>query len=353
MVSVTTNTQLGDAVLNEENPTVTTTDSSELLQCPPPPPSSTPLDSSNNTDAITISAPTVIPNAADSHRRAMAELQTDQEVHQFEQLKQRILLESPSLPEEKRLTPALRTFLDDMQFVRYLRARDWDIDKAEEMLRTTLEWRRHYKPEEIKFEEVKEVAEYGALWVNGHDREGCPVIVMKTGAYNPFTPEQRLRYLVFVMEQTFYGNEHARQHHEKAVWLLDFAEFGKGRRSAGSRQVHKETQNVLQNHYPERLKRALLMEPPWYFFFAYMLISPFLTARTKAKIEMVRGTEEQRVETLHKYVADDMLEELFGGSKPHTNETLPESARASYRPRSRVDKNRKPDQDNEVHPQSS
>lgn len=287
------------------------------------------------------------PNSA-GRRKATDELQTERECHLFEQLKQRILLEPPGLPDEKKLTAAQRTYLDDMQFVRYLRARDWDIDKAETMLRTTLEWRRHYKPEEIKFDEVKEVAEYGALWVNGHDLEGNPVIVMKTGAYNPFTPEQRLRYLVYVMEQTFYGSEEAVRNHEKATWLLDFAEFGRGRRSAGSRQVHKETQNVLQNHYPERLRRALLMEPPWYFFFAYMLISPFLTARTKAKIEMVRGTEQQRVETLQKYIANEMLEELFGGSKSHTNEVIPEADRASYRPRSRMDRDRKPDQDNEV-----
>jgi hypothetical protein len=47
--------------------------------------------------------------------------------------------------------------IDDACFCRYLRARDWDVKKAEKMLRDSIEWRRQFKPHEITKEQIKDL----------------------------------------------------------------------------------------------------------------------------------------------------------------------------------------------------
>lgn len=41
---------------------------------------------------------------------------------------------------------------------RYLRARSWNVKKAEKMLRESLAWRASYKPEEIRWVDTSHIA---------------------------------------------------------------------------------------------------------------------------------------------------------------------------------------------------
>ncbi|PKA60488.1 hypothetical protein AXF42_Ash017894 [Apostasia shenzhenica] len=49
---------------------------------------------------------------------------------------------------------------------------------------------------------------------------------------------------------------------EQMVWLIDFHGFNMSHLSV---KVTKETADVLQNHYPERLGLAILYDPPKFF----------------------------------------------------------------------------------------
>jgi hypothetical protein len=51
-------------------------------------------------------------------------------------------------------TPELKNWCNDACISRYLRAREWNLEAAEKMLRNTLKWREEYKPHLIRFEEV-------------------------------------------------------------------------------------------------------------------------------------------------------------------------------------------------------
>lgn len=55
---------------------------------------------------------------------------------------------------------------------RYLRAREYNLEKAESMLRATLQWRAERKPEEIKPESITHVKESMGMYSIGRGKNG-------------------------------------------------------------------------------------------------------------------------------------------------------------------------------------
>lgn len=78
------------------------------------------------------------------------------------------------------LTGVERIFLSDSTLCRYLRARDWNLHKAQKMLVETLKWRKEYKPWAITAADVDaELNNPGKLYRGGFDKHNRPVLIMK------------------------------------------------------------------------------------------------------------------------------------------------------------------------------
>jgi hypothetical protein len=58
---------------------------------------------------------------------------------------------------------------------------------------------------------------------------------------------------------------------EKMVWLIDFT--GWTMAHASPIKTSRETANILQNHYPERLAIAFLLNPPKVFEAFYKVLT--------------------------------------------------------------------------------
>ena len=89
-----------------------------------------------------------------------------------------------------------------------------------------------------------------------------------------------------------------------------------------------EVLNILQNHYPERLKRAVFINAPFVFSAFWNLIYPFIDPVTQHKIFIFRNGQSQYQQTLLSmqspytytshdvcagYVDADVLESEYGG----------------------------------------
>lgn len=70
------------------------------------------------------------------------------------------------------------------------------------MLTKTLEWRLENHPENITYDDVKHVLKLGSLYRNGSDKSGRPILYIKPANYNPNSIEDRLKALIFTLEQT-------------------------------------------------------------------------------------------------------------------------------------------------------
>lgn len=209
------------------------------------------------------------------------------------------------------LTDDQRRWLDDMCLCRYLRARDWDLDKAEEMIRATLAWRAEYRPELITAEDIEPEAEQGKMYFNGqHDKFGRPVIYMKPVRDTSNDRVIKLKYLVWILEQAIAAMD-ASKGVEKMVWVADFKGTGMRTSSVGNMQVSMDCMHVLLNHYPERLGVAFMTNTPWVFSAFWSVIKPFLNEVTLAKVQFINGKKD--FAKILEVIEEEALEEDYGG----------------------------------------
>ncbi|XP_011627672.1 random slug protein 5 isoform X2 [Amborella trichopoda] len=207
------------------------------------------------------------------------------------------------------LTGHTLQFCTDACLKRYLEARNWNIDKAKNMLEETLKWRSTYKPEEIRWHEVTVEGETGKVYrANFHDRHGRTVLVLRPGKQNTSSHDNQLRHLVYLIENAILNLP---EDQEQMVWLIDFT--GWSLSNSVPIKTARETANVLQNHYPERLAVAFLYNPPRIFETFWKIVKYFLDPKTSEKVKFVYPKKDESAELMRHHFDTDMLPTALGG----------------------------------------
>eukprot|EP00753_Platysulcus_tardus_P007024 PLAT14780.2.p1 GENE.PLAT14780.2~~PLAT14780.2.p1 ORF type:complete len:314 (+),score=84.07 PLAT14780.2:28-942(+) len=201
-------------------------------------------------------------------------------------------------------------WLDGWMAARYLRARPKSSREAAVMLVETLRWREDFRPCSTRYIDIHEVASLASLYPFGRDRDGRPVVYIQPGARNPYDVEQRIRFLVYVME---WCCRVCPPHLGSFVWIMDFKMFGQRVSSPENRQVAIDSLRILQDNYPERLHRAVLVNPPWYFTPLKMVLWAFMSSETHAKIKIISGDTAALHSALGEWIEDAQLPVEYGG----------------------------------------
>lgn len=99
--------------------------------------------------------------------------------------------------------PPHQVFCTYGTYVRYLRARQWNLHKAGKMLKDTLRWREEYMPEEITWDEIKSEAELKKVTIlDTPDVDGRPIVFMRPRNEVPGSANDlKLKYVVYIMER--------------------------------------------------------------------------------------------------------------------------------------------------------
>lgn len=209
------------------------------------------------------------------------------------------------------LSEALPDFCSDASISRYLRARNWNAEKASKLLKETVKWRLKYKPETIRWEDIAHEAATGKIYRADYlDKYGRAVLVMRPGFQNTNSAEGQIKYLVYCMENAIL-NLAAGQ--EQMVWLIDFQCWTM---SSVSVKVTRETAHVLQDFYPERLAYGILYNPPRIFESFWKIVKPFLEHKTYKKVKFVYSDNVDSQRIMTELFDMDKLESAFGGHNP-------------------------------------
>lgn len=193
---------------------------------------------------------------------------------------------------------------------RYLEARNWSVDKSRKMLEETLKWRSSFKPEEIRWHEVAIEGETGKVYkANFHDRYGRTVLILRPGMQNTSALDNQMKHLVYLIENAILNLPEGQ---EQMAWLIDFT--GWSITNNVPIKSARETINILQNHYPERLAVAFLYNPPRIFEAFWMIVKYFMDPKTFQKVKFVYPKNKDSVELMKSFFDVDNLPTEFGGS---------------------------------------
>jgi hypothetical protein len=137
--------------------------------------------------------------------------------------------------------------------LRYLRASKWNVTDAINRLLTTLTWRREYGLEKFTSEYISVENETGKQTILGFDNDGRPCLYLSPARQNTSHSDRQIHHLVFMLERVI---DLMVPDQESLALLINFNETRSGQNATIGQG--RQTLNILQNHYPERLGRALV-----------------------------------------------------------------------------------------------
>ena len=156
------------------------------------------------------------------------------------------------------------------------------------MLQNTLSWRKSFGLDQMYSgwrETIERENATGKMYTRGFDKEGHALLYLKPSLENTHDFDGNMKHLVFNLEQCIRRMNEEGCGKEKVVLLVDYENWGLT--NCPPLKTSKETMYILQNHYPERLYRAVAINPPWIFSIFWNAIAPFIDPVTKAKIVML------------------------------------------------------------------
>lgn len=167
---------------------------------------------------------------------------------------------------ETPLTDDERMFLTRECLLRYLRATKWHVSEAVSRIRSTLIWRREYIGDKLTPEYVSIENETGKQVILGYDVHGRPCHYLLPSRQNTERSDRQIEHLVYMLERVI---DLMPPGQESLALVVDFNETKSGQNSSIAQA--KQTLHFLQNHYPERLGRALVINSK---FTGMLLMNP-------------------------------------------------------------------------------
>lgn len=195
---------------------------------------------------------------------------------------------------------------DDLMMRRFLRARDLDVEKAAAMLLKFLKWRKEFVPKGlISPEEIPNDLAHDKLFMQGHDKMGRPIVMVYACRHKPTTVEEFKRFVTFTLDKICSRMPSG---HEKFTSIADLEGWGY---TNSDIRGYLAALTILQDYYPERLGKLIIIHVPYIFMTAWKMVYPFIDKNTKKKIIFVENKKLQS--TLLQDIDEDQLPDTLGG----------------------------------------
>lgn len=193
--------------------------------------------------------------------------------------------------------------------LRFARARQGDLSKARQFLKADLEWRAEKRPELITQQGCYTALASGCWRFLGTTPAGTPVVFIHLGLWDPsqYSVDEYERYICYFLE-------HCCRSGERFVVLFDL-EGWKLSHGFHMRKVARLL-STLQDHYPERLERALLLRAPGLFLRAWKVIKGFLDPNTATKVVFVKSDLKSEKAQLELCNTWSLYPHSYGGPSP-------------------------------------
>ncbi|XP_040859571.1 SEC14-like protein 4 isoform X1 [Ochotona curzoniae] len=219
------------------------------------------------------------------------------------------------------LLPALPK-ADDYFLLRWLRARNFDLPKSQDMLRKHMEFRKQQDLDNIlKWQPSEVIQLYDSGGLCGYDYEGCPVWFDIIGTLDPkglllsASKQELVRKRIKACELLQHECEQQSQKLGKKIELVlmvfDMEGLSLKHLWKPAVEVYQQFFAMLEANYPETLKHLIVVRAPKLFPVAFNLVKSFMSEATRRKMVILGDNWKQE---LHRFISPDQLPMEFGGT---------------------------------------
>ncbi|XP_009106835.1 phosphatidylinositol/phosphatidylcholine transfer protein SFH13 isoform X1 [Brassica rapa] len=211
--------------------------------------------------------------------------------------------------------------------LRFLKARDFNIEKTIQMWEDMLRWRKEYGTdtilEDFEFQELEEVLQYYPQGYHGVDKEGRPVYIERLGKAHPSklmritTIDRYLKYHVQEFERALLEkfpacSIAAKRRIFSTTTILDVQGLGMKNFSQTAVNLVAAMSKIDNSYYPETLHRMFIVNAGTGFKkMLWPAAQKFLDAKTIAKIHVL---DPRSLSKLHEVIDSSQLPDFLGGS---------------------------------------
>ncbi|XP_012513465.1 PREDICTED: SEC14-like protein 4 [Propithecus coquereli] len=211
---------------------------------------------------------------------------------------------------------------DDYFLLRWLRARNFDLQKSENMLRQHVEFRKQQDLDNILSWQPLEVIQlYDSGGLCGYDYEGCPVWFDIIGTLDPKglllsaskqeLIRKRIRVCELLLRECALQSEKLGRKIEMVLMVFDMEGLSLKHLWKPAVEVYQQFFAILEANYPEMLKNLIIVRASKLFPVAFNLVKSFMSEETRRKIVILGDNWKQE---LTKFISPDQLPMEFGGT---------------------------------------
>ncbi|GBN48111.1 SEC14-like protein 2 [Araneus ventricosus] len=221
------------------------------------------------------------------------------------------------------ITPKMRE--DETLYYRFLKARDFNIQNSEDMLRRHIAWRKEFQVDTIltDYKPPEVLVKYLPTSLIGCDKEGSPLI------YNDMAGDPKgligsakkidlIKYFILIQEKAIAVMKEQSVKRGKPVnTMVQIYNYGNmsfaKATNKKSMEMAKLGIDIFQDNYPERLKVVFDINTSFYFTLFFPVIKVVLAPAVYNKIHFY-GTEKWKDDLLE-IVDADVLPAFLGGNR--------------------------------------
>ncbi|XP_071876520.1 real-time [Bombus fervidus] len=216
----------------------------------------------------------------------------------------------------------------DATLLRFLRATEFSVEKAKEMLTQTLHWRKKHQIDKLleEYDIPQVVKDYFPGGWHHFDKDGQPLYILRMGQMDvkgllkSIGEDDLLLLVLHICEEGLVLMEEATtvSGHPVSQWCLLIDLEGLNMRHLWRPGIKALLRiiEIVETNYPETMGRVLIMRAPRCFPILWTLISTFINENTRKKFIFYCGTnyQEQGPGSLSDYIEPEFIPDFLGGS---------------------------------------